>query len=212
MISRETIKPSSPTPQHLRIFKLSWLDQVSARLFVPVLLLFDKTTDPINNDLLKTSLSQTLSKYYPFAGRLRDRQSILCNDDGVDFLEAKVNVRLSFLIQNPRRESLDLLFPDKLHWRYAEGLATSLLAVQVSHFCCGGWAVGVCASHKLADAVTLVTFVSTWASVARDGLETVSFPEALDTAAELFPTGGDLPLLPEPIGPHWSGSFATRRY
>jgi hypothetical protein len=39
---------------------------------------------------LRKSLSQLLSKYYPFAGRLEDKITIECNDHGVSFLVTKI--------------------------------------------------------------------------------------------------------------------------
>ncbi|KAK4739793.1 hypothetical protein R3W88_003490 [Solanum pinnatisectum] len=36
--SRKMLKPSIPTPNHLRSLKLSWFDQVANRLYVPILL------------------------------------------------------------------------------------------------------------------------------------------------------------------------------
>ena len=42
-----------------------------------------------------------------------------------------------------------------------------VLAIQVNIFKCGGIAIGVCISHKVADASSVVTFVNGWAAVAR---------------------------------------------
>lgn len=41
---------------------------------------------------LEKSLSETLAQFYPFAGRfVRDDFSVECNDEGVDYLEARVS-------------------------------------------------------------------------------------------------------------------------
>ncbi|KAK9052232.1 hypothetical protein SSX86_028860 [Deinandra increscens subsp. villosa] len=44
-----------------------------------------------------------------------------------------------------------------------------MIAVQLSHFTCGGVAVAVSVSHKVADAFTTVNFVNHWATVTRGG-------------------------------------------
>ncbi|EXB82420.1 Deacetylvindoline O-acetyltransferase [Morus notabilis] len=212
IIKRETIKPSSPTPQHNRIHNLCWFDQISTPFFIPILLfyrhgLFNTSINAVSetSSLLINSLSKTLSKYYPFAGRIRDRESILCNDEGVDFLVAKVKQDLSSLLHNPKAEILHLLFPDNLQWRNTD--VSFLLAVQVNYFDCGGLAIGVCMSHKLSDAATLVSFINCWASTARNAGRDVSFPVL--NVASLFPRG-DLPLFPEAV--HWKGNYASRRF
>lgn len=41
------------------------------------------------------------------------------------------------------------------------------VAVQITRFACGGWAVGVMLSHCLADAVSLLRFVHAWAERSR---------------------------------------------
>ncbi|KAL2459583.1 HXXXD-type acyl-transferase family protein [Forsythia ovata] len=42
-----------------------------------------------------------------------------------------------------------------------------LLAVQINFFSCGGTAIGMCLSHKIADGTSLVTFINAWASTCR---------------------------------------------
>lgn len=81
------------------------------------------------------------------------------------------------------------------------------LAVQVNRFDCGRLAIGVCMSHKLSDAATVVSFVNCWASIARNAAEEVSFP-VLHVASDLF-RRGDLPL-PEAV--HKTGCYASRRF
>ncbi|RHN49084.1 putative vinorine synthase [Medicago truncatula] len=63
---------------------------------------------------LRKSLSQILSKYYIFAGRLKDKITIECNDQGVTFIVTKIKNKLSDILQNPSEETLNSLFPDKL--------------------------------------------------------------------------------------------------
>ncbi|AES82272.1 transferase family protein [Medicago truncatula] len=97
LVSRETIKPSSPTPHHLRIYPLSFLDNSDQNSKI---------------SQLRKSLSQILSKYYIFAGRLKDKITIECNDQGVTFIVTKIKNKLSDILQNPSEETLNSLFPD----------------------------------------------------------------------------------------------------
>lgn len=146
-------------------------------------------TDKSNQ--LKNSLSKTLSRYYPFAGRVRDRVSIDCNDEGVVLLEARIKCLLSEIIENPKAETLNLLFADDLQWK--DSNLSSLLAVQISYFDCGGMAISVCISHKIGDGVTMVKFINDWATMTRNPSGELS-PEF--NAASMFPQG-DLPIMPE---------------
>ena len=50
VISIEKIKPSSPTPNHLRIYNLSLLDQMIPSVYVPLVLYFCSDDDNNNND------------------------------------------------------------------------------------------------------------------------------------------------------------------
>ena len=47
------------------------------------------------------SLSQTLTRFYPLAGRIKANDSIDCNDDGAVFIEAQANVELSQILKDP---------------------------------------------------------------------------------------------------------------
>ena len=51
--------------------------------------------------MLKKSLSEILTLYYPLAGKIKDDLCIDCNDDGAYFVEAQVNVCLSEFLSQP---------------------------------------------------------------------------------------------------------------
>ncbi|KAM3266359.1 hypothetical protein P3L10_003353 [Capsicum annuum] len=87
VLSKECIKPSIPTPQHLRNYKLSFLDQCSPCSYIPIILFYN--VNHHHHDVLKKSLSETLSYYYPLGGRLKDVNSIECNDEGILYMEAQ---------------------------------------------------------------------------------------------------------------------------
>ncbi|KAK9113521.1 hypothetical protein Syun_020318 [Stephania yunnanensis] len=65
-----------------------------------------------------------------------------------------------------------------------------LLGVQVSFFDCGGIAIGVYLSHKVADPPSLCTFVLSWASIAKSGSSAL---KPIFDVASVFPPINDLP-------------------
>ncbi|KAB5537461.1 hypothetical protein DKX38_014994 [Salix brachista] len=142
VISREVIKPSSPTPDHLRHYQLSFLDQISPPVYNPLLLFYPADGDvKINStektNQLKQSLSEVLSLYYPLAGRIQDNLFVECNDEGIPFFQAEVRCRLSQVAENPAPGELSKLIPFALD--DAEGLP---LGIQYNIFECGGIVIG----------------------------------------------------------------------
>ncbi|KAK7246932.1 hypothetical protein RIF29_41803 [Crotalaria pallida] len=212
LISRESIKPSKPTPPHLNTHPLSFIDYVVGRNYVPLVYFYpnkaskyddDENQKGSNNKIstLKKSLSDVLSIYYPFAGRLRDQVSIECNDQGVLLLVTKIKSKLLKILQNPSESLLKPLFPDDLPWK-AMGSSSdeSIIAIQINNFECGGIAISVCMSHKVGDGSTLFNFVNDWATVARNNNaneeEGLPVPPELHAGALAIPLS-DLPDFPE---------------
>ena len=169
VISRDTIKPSSPTPTHLRHLQLSFLDQILTPTFIPIILFYPvdgdakADHDKIQRSIwLKKTLSETLIRFYPLAGRVKDNISIDCSDQGVPYLEAQVDCQLSDFTCHPDSMELNKFIPFA-----TDDVVDIVLAIQVNTFKCGGIAIGVCISHKAADAWSMVMFVNGWAAVAR---------------------------------------------
>ncbi|RZC91679.1 hypothetical protein C5167_027742 [Papaver somniferum] len=140
-----------------------------------------------NNDqcskanILKKSLSETLTRFYPIAGRIRGNILVECNDEGIDYIEAKVNAVMSEFM------SLDVIH--RLHPSYIvlDDLAKEAqLAVQVTMFDCGGIALSICSSHKIIDGCTSTTFLNSWAATARVALNSEIVYPTFDAAA-IFP-------------------------
>lgn len=171
IFSRKLIKPSNPTPGHLRSFKLSLFDQLAPPLYVHILFyyLLDENHSRARNDKryaqMEKSLSRVLSEYYPLAGRfLKDELLIDCADQGVEYFEAQVNGKLAeFLQGGPEIELLNKFLPwDPPPSPY---LVTSpLIAVQINKFDCGGVVLGIRISHFIADASSMMTFLKEWAN------------------------------------------------
>ncbi|KAK9072880.1 hypothetical protein SSX86_009315 [Deinandra increscens subsp. villosa] len=176
IVSREIIKPSSPTLSHFKTYNLSLLDQISLNSHTPVVAFYpnlDQTSHDKTKTLeLKNSLAKTLTQYYPFAGRVAktDPTYVDCNDEGVTFIEATNDISLSDFLQRSKHEDLDPLFPDDLIWfdphirGDTEGV-TCPLAVQVTRFACGGVALASTLSHKVGDGRTILNFINHWAAV-----------------------------------------------
>ncbi|KAJ4723783.1 vinorine synthase-like [Melia azedarach] len=149
IISKEFIKPSSPTPHHLKYHKLSFFDiSASVAPYIPLVLYY-----PINRDtnfsshnihhdvskrlhILRQSLSETLSRFYPLAGRTKDNYFIDCNDEGVYFAEAKVKSPLNEFLKHPNLSLIYNFLPDESKMRPIPG--NCVAGVQATTFSCGG--------------------------------------------------------------------------
>ncbi|CAH1430484.1 unnamed protein product [Lactuca virosa] len=198
IVSKEIIKPSSPTPSHLKTYNLSFIDQASLNTFVPFVTFYPNTGFfPSSHDKilpLKKSLSETLTKYYPFAGRLAKvaPSFVDCNDQGAEFLEASIDSTLSDFLKNYQHQDLDQFFPHGLVNQKSnrpddddlESNGVIPLAIQVNHFECGGVAVAMSLSHKIADGNSFVHFLDDWAKMTqllssreqKHGLPDMDFP------------------------------------
>ncbi|KAE8654425.1 pentatricopeptide repeat-containing protein [Hibiscus syriacus] len=104
-----------------------------------------------------------------------------CNDEGIPFVKARVRCGISDVLNNPVPGELNKLLPFAL-----DDDDEVPFGVQFSVFDCGGFGIGVCVSHKIADALSLFTFLKTWAAVCRGGpRSSIVLPELV--SAELFP-------------------------
>lgn len=115
ILTKEIIKPSSPTSSHLHRFNISLLDQLATAGYVPVILFFANAdgAPPFEerSGRLKKSLAETLTRFYPLAGRPRENSYIDCNDDGAEYVEARANCVLSDFLKKPTPELLAHFLP-----------------------------------------------------------------------------------------------------
>lgn len=112
---------------------------------------------------LTESLAKTLTHLYPLAGRIKGNAAVECNDDGTEFVKARVNCSLSEILENPDANMLELFLPAEI--LSTEAGTGPLLLVQVNMFECGGIAIGFSISHKIADPSTLCSFINCWAKL-----------------------------------------------
>ncbi|KAL3812779.1 hypothetical protein ACJIZ3_014047 [Penstemon smallii] len=155
IVTIDMIKPSYPTPLHLKNLNLSFLDQTSPSVHFHVILYYEAY--PSNNGShnyekmslkLKQSLPEALVTYYPLAGRIRGTCWVDCNDAGAEYIEVRFpDIQLSDVIGKCEPERLNKYVP-----MVPRGGEDIPLSVQVNFFGCGGAAVGLCISHKVTDA------------------------------------------------------------
>ncbi|PON39719.1 Transferase [Parasponia andersonii] len=195
VISIEIIKPSSPTPNHLRLYQLSFLDQTSPKHYNPLVFFYDLNGDHNINDIsnkIKKSLSEVLTLFYPLAGRVKTDQLVDCNDGGASYSVARVNstCQLSDVIKDPLPTDLCKFLPFELHQ-----LTEFPLGIQLNIFEGGGIAVGLCISHQFADALSCIMFVGTWVAISRGEVADDGHDRKLDhpefVAATIFPPKDD---------------------
>ncbi|KAH6777527.1 hypothetical protein C2S51_008839 [Perilla frutescens var. frutescens] len=185
IIYTETIKPSSPTPKSLQKHQLSFLDQLAPPLFMPLVYFYTsnpKIPNSQKSNYLKKSLSEALSRFYPLAGRLVDNLYVDCNDGGAPFSEAEADCDLSHAITIPEPKNMKIYLPYKMIESQ-----DFCMAVQATYFRCGGLAVGLLISHKIADALSYFVFANTWSAIARNGDRCGVVPLPKFDAAAYFP-------------------------
>ncbi|KAK4374207.1 hypothetical protein RND71_004884 [Anisodus tanguticus] len=179
-MSKKLIKPFSPTPNHLRNYKLSFFDQIAEKTHIPFVLFYPN--NPINNSSiidymvqqLEESLSRILTHVYPAAGRFNENKcSIICQDQGVQLIKAKVNCRMDDFLQKART-NFDLalnFWPHGIKDVDATSLFTMpLMVVQITIFQCGGIALSMSIAHPAMDGWTIFTFIYEWSKVCKLGI------------------------------------------
>ncbi|KAL0397401.1 UNVERIFIED_CONTAM: Stemmadenine O-acetyltransferase [Sesamum calycinum] len=112
VISKELIKPSSPTPDHLKTVKLSVLDQLTPPVYISLIFFYEadelkglaSSTDQAQIcHHLKQSLSKTLTSFYPLAGKIDPESFTVCCDDyGVEFVEARARAPLRDVVHEAK--------------------------------------------------------------------------------------------------------------
>ncbi|KAJ0093993.1 hypothetical protein Patl1_25174 [Pistacia atlantica] len=184
VISRESITPCTPIPEHLCRYQFSFLDQLSPTFFMSTIYFYhldDKRSHSEISNSLKSSLSKVLNHYYPLTGCLENNY-VDCNNASVLFLEAQAGCQLSQIIEEPLLPSEFNKFLPYDHEQ--DGITNFVLAIQTNYFNCGSVAIGVLMSHKIADASSMITFMKDWAATARDETDNIC-PQF--ESATLFP-------------------------
>ncbi|XP_059655192.1 stemmadenine O-acetyltransferase-like [Cornus florida] len=179
VVSSETVKPSSPTPNHLRHYQLSFLDQIAPPVFSPLLLFYPAAAIDKSNQL-KNSFSEALTRFYFLAGRVIDNLYVDCNDAGVPYVEARAACRLSEVVRDPSPGEFHNFIPYEL-----DDTRDLPMVIQVTMFTCGGIAISLGISHKVADALSSFIFLNSWSAIERGDRDLPPCPP-FDSAV-LFP-------------------------
>ncbi|KAK0581238.1 hypothetical protein LWI29_011645 [Acer saccharum] len=216
IISKKLIKPSAPTPSHLRNMSLSLMDiRLPPRTESSVFYYsahgncHPDTVEHVERlKRLEKSLSEILTVYYPLAGRyVEEKLSIDCNDEGVEYSEALVNGNLSQILQGQFEvKDLNRFVPD-----LADESATSpQVAIQINIFSCGGIAIGLRISHRIIDAFTSSLFTNGWAKACKVGnINDVIVPNF--EAGILFPPR-DTPVVKVPSLSNTTSQIVAKRF
>ncbi|KAL3745953.1 hypothetical protein ACJRO7_014969 [Eucalyptus globulus] len=173
VVSTETIKPSSPTPPHLRNFNFCLLDQLAPPFYVPVVLFYsalDEKAAPDSASVsgnLKTSLAQVLS-LYPLGGRVKGNAGIDCDDEGALYLEAKAHFELSKVLSYPDIDQLQQFLPFSPYRVSTNNEDQVIVGVQANFFDCGGIRIGICISHKIANGASVFAFLNAQSAIANN--------------------------------------------
>ncbi|PIN15882.1 Vinorine synthase [Handroanthus impetiginosus] len=184
--SKEIVKPSSPTPPDLKKLQLSFLDQLAPPIYIHIILYFESSHDSnyeTTSRKLQLSLSDVLTIYYPLAGRIRENSWVDCNDAGAEYIETLFNDdKILDVIENPKIEELKKYVPAA-----PSGNGDIPLAVQVNFFGCRGIAIGICVSHMVADAMSMVMFINAWAAACRQDMITIAVTQPSFDLSSRFP-------------------------
>ncbi|KAL0004444.1 hypothetical protein SO802_012005 [Lithocarpus litseifolius] len=83
------------------------------------------------------------------AAQIMDNLYIDCNDEDVNYVEAKVKCSLSEFLESPTLSELNKFLPFEL-----DEVNELPAVIQVTFFNCGGLAIGVLMSHRIVDALS----------------------------------------------------------
>ncbi|XP_008783080.2 coniferyl alcohol acyltransferase [Phoenix dactylifera] len=211
MKAKERVAAVLPAQEHR--LPLSNLDLLLPPIDVGVFFCYEKplaeqspATFATMVSALKTSLARALVTYYPFAGKVVTNSvgepELLCNNRGVDFIEAYADVELHELrLYNPDESVERKLVPKK-----KEGV----ICVQATELKCGGLVLACTFDHRIADAYSANMFLVAWAETAaskaislppsfRRSLLTPRRPGSYDPSLDrLYVPVSSLPALPPP--------------
>ncbi|KAE8669246.1 Shikimate O-hydroxycinnamoyltransferase [Hibiscus syriacus] len=164
------VRPVEETPR-----KSLWnsnLDMVISRYHIPTVYYYkpNGSSDFFDTGNLKEALSKILVPFYPVAGRLgfdeNGRLEILCNGEGVLFVEAESSSVMDHLVGNFSDDSQVLKLVPKVD--YSRGISSyPLMVSQVTKFKCGGVCLGVALQHTLGDGTSHLHFINSWADTGR---------------------------------------------
>ncbi|XXG63381.1 hypothetical protein AAC387_Pa05g1588 [Persea americana] len=165
------VRPDGETPDGS--YFISTLDQSLAVVAETVYCYKGDEKKPSDDGyrVIRIALAKVLVHYYPLAGSLvmnsEGELMVRCTGEGAAFVEAVAEHDMEVLgdISVPDLEKLGLLvhtFPETMNI-----VEIPILTVQVTRFKCGGFVLGVALNHCMADGISAMEFVNSWAETAR---------------------------------------------
>ncbi|KAI3886856.1 hypothetical protein MKW98_017208 [Papaver atlanticum] len=191
-VSTTKVRPAScidePAGNHRRI-DLNPVDLVFLRIaYMQRGFLFSNDKKCIDEKIshLKTSLSHTLDRFFPLAGRLaiekhEDDNTISvyidCNFEGVEFIHATADISVEDIVSPTYvpQTLIDPLFSLNGVPNY-QGQSHPLLSVQVTELPDGAVFMGCSANHSVCDGTSFWHFINSWSEIARSADNHVSSP------------------------------------
>ncbi|CAM6129778.1 unnamed protein product [Calypogeia fissa] len=164
------IKPEIPTPP--KILSCAACDNFVRPIHVRTVYFFGEQSPGANKDaikVLKNALSKLLVTFYPNAGRVRSigdgtpHLEIDCNDAGVVFIEASVDITIDDLGGFQPNPLFDKLSPSADYSMPIEEQPVQFL--QATKFACGGFSLGMALQHVVADGISAHNFIVSWTEV-----------------------------------------------
>ncbi|KAK2968982.1 hypothetical protein RJ640_000166 [Escallonia rubra] len=166
---KEVVAATLPLQEHW--LPLSNLDLLLPPLDVGVFFCYKKPAGGHNSpttfdsmaSILKEALAHSLVSYYALAGEVVENgvgePELLCNNRGVDFVEAVADVKLRDLnLYNPDESIEGKLVPKK---------KKGVFSIQATELKCGGLVVACTFDHRVADAYSANMFLVSWAEIAQ---------------------------------------------
>ncbi|KAF8019585.1 hypothetical protein BT93_G0314 [Corymbia citriodora subsp. variegata] len=201
---KKLVKPSVPTTNNRQKWKLTSLDQLHTPIYMGIMFFYRDNAENPGVDIpqrllqMEESLSETLSLFYPMAGRYIEDDGcfIDCNDLGVELVHAKVVGQIDPILHGD--PDIDLL--DRLSCHPTDVVGNPLVVIQVNTFECGGLVISVRFTHKIGDMYTMAMFINSWATACRGNADAMVRPNF--ELSSLFPLKElAVPNLgPPPIG------------
>uniref|UniRef100_A0A0D9VI77 Uncharacterized protein n=1 Tax=Leersia perrieri TaxID=77586 RepID=A0A0D9VI77_9ORYZ len=167
------VRPAEETPR-MRLWN-SNLDLVVPRFHTPSVYFFRRGEAAedgsyFDGERMRRALAEALVPFYPMAGRLAHdedgRVEIDCNGEGVLFVEADApGATVDDFGDFAPTMDLKRLIPTV---DYTDGISSfPILVLQVTHFKCGGVALGVGMQHHVADGFSGLHFINAWSDLCR---------------------------------------------
>ncbi|KAG8363039.1 hypothetical protein BUALT_BualtUnG0011100 [Buddleja alternifolia] len=138
VVSQKLVKPCTPTPEDLKKYKITFMDELNSAMNV-VVILYCQSDAAINEN--RNHLEESLAQSCPT----------------FTFLQDDTSKKITWLIAP---EQLNDHLPCEIG--EADEETDPILSIQISKFICGGVAIDISISHRIVDAGSLGTFISAW--------------------------------------------------